>query len=48
MAHLRWAVELGHKDLADAFELATRLDLPVPFAHLADTTYAQAMGLDDT
>ncbi|HMG45467.1 MAG TPA: NAD(P)-dependent oxidoreductase [Acidimicrobiales bacterium] len=48
LTHLRWAVQLGHKDLADAFELATRLGLEVPFAHLADTTYARAMGLDDT
>jgi 3-hydroxyisobutyrate dehydrogenase-like beta-hydroxyacid dehydrogenase len=43
-AHLRWAVALGHKDMADAFELAARLDLPVPFGHLADQSYPRALG----
>jgi 3-hydroxyisobutyrate dehydrogenase len=42
--HLRWAVALGHKDMADAFELADRLGLPVPFGHLADVAYPRALG----
>jgi 3-hydroxyisobutyrate dehydrogenase len=43
-AHLRWAAALGHKDMADAFELAARLDVAVPFGHLADQAYARALG----
>jgi len=47
VARLRWAVDLGHKDLADAFELAERLGRDVPVGRIARARYARAMGLPD-
>jgi 3-hydroxyisobutyrate dehydrogenase len=45
--HLRWAVELGHKDLDDAFELADRLGVDTPIGRVARRRYRDAMGYGD-
>ncbi len=44
-ARLTWAVELGAKDMDDAFELADGLGVDVPIGRIARRRFGEAMGL---